>query len=136
MDSLFEEWWVNDHSPWMHATKTEARFIFVLGFLGGRHSMRVKPTPATAATDSTIEPVADSSPKLPSEARQVNEEERVCIAIAELEAEGSYIDQLLRRPGSFTLPSDYRKAWEDEAALGKTVEIMRRRLARLAKSGD
>ena len=36
MDAMFEEWWVKDSTPWMHANKHGARFLFILAFLAGR----------------------------------------------------------------------------------------------------
>lgn len=43
MTSLFEEWWVKDRTPWMHANKDGARFLFTMAFLAGRESQRKQP---------------------------------------------------------------------------------------------
>ena len=36
MDALFEEWWAKDRTPWMHANKEGAKFLFTISFLAGR----------------------------------------------------------------------------------------------------
>ena len=43
MISLFEEWWVKDRAPWMHANKDGARDLFTIAFLAGRESQRKQP---------------------------------------------------------------------------------------------
>ena len=43
MSSLFEEWWAKDRTPWMHANKDGARFLFTIAFLAGRESQRKQP---------------------------------------------------------------------------------------------
>ena len=54
MISLFEEWWAKDRTPWMHANKDGARFLFTIAFLAGRESQRKQPATALSMTPNPL----------------------------------------------------------------------------------